>query len=179
MDPPTPPRSEIPSLAEALERVGPKLRRILFRYRIPARDADDLLQETLLVLVSKQESVRNPEAWLKATLANRCVLYWRRRRGRVSELVDRTILELLGDPAVPSDEAAEIRSDLDLLISHLPERCQLLLRRRYGLAPAPEEGSEPDEGAADESTDPEKTRRCLAALAQRALGAGLLDLPNV
>lgn len=176
MDPPTPPRSEIPSLAEALERVGPKLRRILFRYRIPARDADDLLQETLLVLVSKQESVRNPEAWLQATLSNRCVLYWRQRRGRVAELVDRTILELLADPAVPSDEAAAIRSDLDLLISRLPERCQSLLRRRYGLLPSlAEEGSEPD----DAGDDPEKARRCLAALAQRALGAGLLDLSSI
>jgi len=177
MDPPTPPRSEAPSLAEALERVGPKLRRILFRYRIPARDADDLLQETFLVLVSKQESVRNPDAWLQATLSNRCVLYWRRRRGRVSELVDRTILELLGDPDVPADEAEAIRSDLDLLISRLPERCQPPLRRRYGLLPIPEgSGERPDDIEPEE--DPERMRRCLAALAQRALGAGLLDLPD-
>jgi RNA polymerase sigma factor (sigma-70 family) len=181
MDPPTPPRSEVPSLAEALERVGPKLRRILFRYRIPARDADDLLQETFLVLVSKQESVRNPEAWLQATLSNRCVLYWRRRRGRVSELVDRTILELLSDPEVPADEAAAIRSDLDLLISRLPERCQPLLRRRYGLLGSPEgpEGSSERQDDVDPEEDPERMRRCLAALAQRALGAGLLDLPNL
>jgi DNA-directed RNA polymerase specialized sigma24 family protein len=177
MDPPTPPRSEVPSLAEALERVGPKLRRILFRYRIPARDADDLLQETFLVLVSKQESVRNPEAWLQATLSNRCVLYWRQRRGRVSELVDRTILELLGDPEIPAGEAAAIRSDLDLLISHLPERCQPLLRRRYGLLPSTE-GSGERQDDADPEDDPERMRRCLAALAQRVLGAGLLDLPN-
>ena len=171
MDPPTPPRSETPSLAEALVKVGPKLRRILFRYRIPARDADDLLQEAFLVLVSKQESVRNPEAWLQATLSNRCVLYWRRRRGRVSELVDRTLLELLGDPEIPADEAAAIRSDLDLLISRLPERCQPLLRRRYGLSGARRDDLEPEE-------DPERVRRCVSALAQRALGAGLLDLPN-
>jgi len=173
MDSPTPPRSEAPPLAEALGRVGPKLRRILFRYRIPARDADELLQETFLVLVSKQESVRNPEAWLQATLSNRCVLYWRRRRGRVSELVDRTLLELLGDPEIPADEAAAIRSDLDLLISRLPERCRPLLRRRYGLAGAPEGREE-----IDLEEDPERVRRCVSALAQRALGAGLLDLPN-
>ena len=177
MDPPIPPRSEAPSLAEALERVGPKLRRILFRYRVPARDADDLLQETFLVLVSKQESVRNPEAWLQATLSNRCVLYWRRRRGRVSELVDRTILELLGDPEVPADEAEAIRSDLDLLISRLPERCQPLLRRRYGLLAVPE-GSEERQDDIEPEEDPERMRRCLTALAQRALGAGLLDLPD-
>ncbi len=166
-------------LTEALERVGPKLRRILFRYRIPARDADELLQETLLVLVSKQESVRDPDAWLQATLSNRCVLYWRNRRGRVSELVDRTILELLGDPGMPADEAVAIRADLDLLISRLPERCQALLRRRYGLplSTSPEERGRPDE-ANPEENDPERIRRCLAALAQRALGAGFLDLPN-
>lgn len=177
MDRPTPPHSEAPSLAEVLGRVGPKLRRILYRYRIPARDADDLLQETLIVLVSKQENVRNVEAWLQATLSNRCVLYWRRRRSRVSDLVDRTILELLGDPQVPSDEAAAIRSDLDLLISRLPGRCQPLLRRRYGLIPAQEGGGDPPEKV-DPDDDPEKTRRCLAALAQHAIGAGLLDLPD-
>ena len=179
MDPPISPRSEAPSLAEALERVGPKLRRILFRYRIPARDADDLLQETFLVLVSKQDSVRNLDAWLQATLSNRCVLYWRRRRGRISELVDRTILELLGDPEVPADEAAAIRSDLDLLISRLPGRCQPLLRRRYGLLGALETLEESAERQDDlDPGEPERMRRCLAALAQRAIGAGLLDLPD-
>ena len=168
------PRSEAPSLPDVLERVGPKLRRILFRYRIPAQDADSLLHETLLVLVSKQENVRNPDAWLQATLSNRCVLYWRRRRSQVSELVDRTILELLGDPDLPADELAEIRSDLDLLISRLPERCQPLLRRRYGLSPALE-----GEQDGDPEAHSEKTRRCLAALVQRAVGAGLLDLPRI
>jgi len=175
MDRPNTTRSEAPSLAEVLERVGPKLRRILFRFRIPAQDADDLLQETFLVLVSKQESVRNPDAWLQATLSNRCILYWRRRRSQVTELVDRTILELLEDPEVSSDEAAAIRSDLDLLISRLPERCQPLLRRRYGLLPALEESGE----AGRDDLDPEQTRRCLAALVQRAVGAGLLDLPKI
>jgi len=174
MDRPNLPRSEAPSLSDVLERTGPKLRRILFRYRIPARDADGLLHETLLVLVSKQENVRNPDAWLQATLSNRCVLYWRRRRSQVSELVDRTILELLGDPGLPADELAEIRSDLDLLISRVPERCQPLLRRRYGLSPALE-----GEQDGDPEADPEKTRRCLAALVQRAVGAGLLDLPRI
>lgn len=177
MDRPKLPRSEASSLAEALERVGPKLRRILFRYRIPARDANDLLQETFLVLVSKQENVRNPEAWLLATLSNRCILYWRRRRSRVSELVDRTILELLDDADLPPEEAAAIRFDLEALISQLPERCQPLLRRRYGLIPAPE-GEDGQDGS-DSQDDSEKTRRCLALLAQRAVGAGLLDLPSV
>ena len=173
MDLPTPPRTEAPSLAEVLERMGPKLRRILFRYRIPARDADDILEETFLVLVSKQENVRNPDAWLQATLSNRCVLYWRRRRSRVWELVDRTILELLEDPGVEPDEGSAIRSDLETLISRLPDRCQALLRRRYGLVSSRNGAEEPCSAG-----DPERTRRCLAALAQRALGAGLLDLPS-
>lgn len=175
MDRPKLPRSEASSLAEALEKVGPKLRRILLRYRIPARDADDLLQETFLVLVSKQESVRNAEAWLQATLSNRCVLYWRRRRSRVSELVDRTLLELLGDPDISSEEAAAIRADLESLIAQLPERCRPLLLRRYGLIPAREEEGERD--ASDSEGESVSTRRCLALLAQRAIGAGLLDLP--
>src|SRR4028119_1440256 len=77
MDSPIPPRSEEPELAALLERVGPRLKRILYRFRIPARDADPLLGDTPLILVSKQGSVRSADAWLLATLSNRCVLYWR------------------------------------------------------------------------------------------------------
>jgi hypothetical protein len=51
----------------------------------------------------------------------------------------------------------------------------LLLRRRYGLLPASEEQGQDD---VEPEEDPERMRRCLAALAQRALGAGLLDLPD-
>ena len=86
----TPPVEE-PSLEQILHNVEPKLKRVLWRHRIPLQDADDLLQETFLIMVSKSGSIRNPEAWLLATLANRCIIYWRKHRSRLWDLVDSTI----------------------------------------------------------------------------------------
>lgn len=169
MDSPIPPRSEEPELAALLKRIGPRLKRILFRFRIPARDADTLLEETLLILVSKLGSVQNPDVWMQATLSNRCVLYWRNRRSHIWELVDQTLLELTGGEALRS-EKEEVCSDLENLISELPSRCQAILRMRYGLTP-------PDADLAL-SEHAKATRRCLTALADRVLGSGLLEPPH-
>ncbi|HJX26346.1 MAG TPA: sigma-70 family RNA polymerase sigma factor [Thermoanaerobaculia bacterium] len=171
MDSPIPPRSEEPELAALLERVGPRLKRILYRFRIPARDADTLLEETLLILVSKQGSVRSADAWLLATLSNRCVLYWRGRRSRAWELVDRTLLELLAEDDAPPEEREEIRSDLDDLIAQLPPRCQTILRMRYGL-------TVPDMTDLSFPEHPKATRRCLSALGDLVLASGLLEPPR-
>src|SRR5437763_107317 len=102
-----PPDLAEPPLEEILKRAEPKLKRVLSRYRIPAQDADDLLQETFLIMVSKAGSIRNPDAWLVATLANRCIIYWRKHRSRLWDLVDSTILELLADAEAPPQERSD------------------------------------------------------------------------
>ena len=171
MDSPISPRSEEPAaLAEILERIEPKLKRILFRHRIPAQDADDLLQETLLILVSKAGSIRNPEAWILATLANRCIIYWRRYRSRLWDQVDTAILELLADVEAPAQEKEELRYDLETFLAELPERCQSLLRLRYGLGCSAAETAE--QLGYRKSSIRKVTQRCLATLTQRLLGAG-------
>ena len=120
-----------PSLEEVLERMQPRLKRILFRYRIPAQDAEDILQETFLIMVAKWGSIRNPDSWLLATLANRCVIYWRKYRSRLWDLVDTTILELLAESEAPVQESSDLRFDLDALLSALPERCRLVMHLRW------------------------------------------------
>jgi RNA polymerase sigma-70 factor (ECF subfamily) len=158
------------SLEEILERVEPRLKRILSRYRIPAQDADDLLQETFLIMVSKSGSIRNPEAWLTATLANRCIIYWRKHRTRLWDLVDTAILELLADVETPDQERADLRYDLDSLLAHLPDRCRSVLRLRYGLGFSTAEAAE--RMGYCKSSIRKVTRRCLAALTEQLLGAG-------
>ena len=118
------PPVEEPSLEQILHNVEPKLKRVLWRHRIPLQDADDLLQETFLIMVSKAGSIRNPEAWLLATLANRCIIYWRKHRSRLWDLVDSTILELLAEAETPAQERADLRADLDTLLDQLPDRCR-------------------------------------------------------
>src|SRR3978361_928589 len=133
MDPTVPSDRVEASLEEILERAEPKLRRVLGRYRIPAQDAEDLLQETFLIMVSKWGSLRNPDAWLLATLSHRCIIYCSTHRSRLWDLVDTAILELLAEAEAPAQENANLRFDLEALLSALPDRCRSILRLRYGL----------------------------------------------
>jgi len=159
-----------PSLEEVLERMQPRLKRILFRYRIPAQDAEDILQETFLIMVAKWGSIRNPDSWLLATLANRCVIYWRKYRSRLWDLVDTTILELLAESESPVQEQSDLRFDLDALLAALPERCRSILRLRYGLGCSTAEAAE--RTGYCKSSIRKVTRRCIAALTQQLLGYG-------
>lgn len=162
-------------LEEILGRMQPKLRRILSRYRIPAQDADDLLQETFLILVAKWGSIRNPDAWLSATLANRCILYWRHHRRRIWDLVDSAILELLADVEAPPQERADLRYDLDALLSNLPDRCRTVLRLRYGIGCSTAEAARKMGYCA--ASLRKVNRRCLTALTEQLLGAGFRPAP--
>lgn len=158
--------SEQPIVREPLDkllvRVRPRLKQILARYRVPAHDAEDLIQETLMSTVQKWEQINDPEAWLLITLRNRCVVYWRKRRASLYNAVDATILELLSEPQAAPQEKAELRWDLNLLLHALPPRCQKLLRLRYGL------GYDSDEVAGEMGYHPSSvrkvTRRCMSAL---------------
>lgn len=123
-------------LEQVLDRCRLRLSRVLYRYRIPTQDAEDLLQETFLILVSKWECIRSPEAWLVATLRNRCIIYWRRRRARIYDLMDDAMLEVLAqaEAEAPAQEQAELRSDLGAALDRLAphHRRLLLLRYAYG-----------------------------------------------
>jgi RNA polymerase sigma factor (sigma-70 family) len=158
------------SLEEVLGRTRPKLKRVLSRYRIPAQDAEDLLQETFLIMVSKSETIRNPDAWLVGTLAYRCIIYWRKNRTRLLDLVDSAILEMLADAEAPPQEQSDLRCDLDALLSDLPNRCRSVLRLRYGFGCSTAEVAE--KTGYCKSSIRKVTRRCLTALTAKLLDAG-------
>lgn len=164
------PPNEQALLEDILREVQPKLVQILGRYRIPAQDADDVLQETFLTLVHKREVVRNPEAWLIVTLRNRCLIYWRKKRKHLYQAVDTAILELLSEPEAPQQSKSELRFDLDRLLARLPGRCRSLLRLRYGLGCSSSEVAE--RMGYRQSSIRKVTSRCLAALTKELLQAG-------
>jgi RNA polymerase sigma factor (sigma-70 family) len=171
---PDPPVVEEVSLEEILEKMQPRLKRILSRYRIPAQEAEDLLQETFLIMVSKWGTIRNPEAWILATLANRCIIYWRKYRSRLWDLVDTTILELMAEAEAPVQERSDLKHDLDAVISTLPDRCRSVLRLRYGLGCSTAEAAE--RMGYCKSSIRKVTRRCLASLTNQLLGQGFRPL---
>lgn len=153
---------ETPELEQLLERCRPHLVRVLYRYRIPTQDAEDLLQETFLILIGKWESIHSPEAWLAATLRNRCVIYWRRRRARIYELVDEAILELLSRGEPPAQERAEVRRDLAVVLGRLEPRHREILHLRFALGCT---SGEIGERLGYEAGSVRKiTQRCLARL---------------
>ncbi len=121
------------------------------------------MQETFLILVTKWGSVQNPEAWVLATLANRCIIYWRKSRGRLWDLVDGAVLELLAEVGPSVQENLDLRVDLEALLANLPDRCRSLLRLRYQLGCSASEAAE-QTGYCPSSVR-KVTRRCLSALA--------------
>ena len=161
------------SLEDILRRIEPRLRSVLTSYRIPLADAEDLLQQTLLVFVYRWETVRDPECWLVGTLKRHCLMYWRGHRRRLYRAVDAAILEWLSEPVAAPQERGDLLTDLESLIDRLPERCRSLIRLRFRL------GYEPPEIAArlgyQVSSIGKITTRCLAALSREFLAAGPFD----
>ena len=169
---PTPQLSESADFEDLLRRVEPRLKRLLGTYHVPADDAEDLLQQSLLALVYQWEHVRDPECWLLGTLKRHCLMYWRNQRRRLYSAVDSTLLEWLSEPIDPPQERCDLRSDLESLIERLPSRCRSLLQMRFRL------GYETPEIAERlgyrTSSIGKITTRCLAALSKEFFASGLL-----
>jgi RNA polymerase sigma-70 factor (ECF subfamily) len=160
------------SIDQLLRRLRPRLKQVLGRYRVPAHDAEDLVQEALVSTIQKWEEIQDPEAWLLVTLRNRCVVYWRKRRNSLYNSVDTAILELLSSPVQPPQEKAELLWDLNSLLEELPPRCRKLLRLRYGL------GFDSAEVAEQMGYHPSSVRkvarRCMAALTYHMMNRGFV-----
>ncbi len=169
--------TESPGTTEELEsvvaRIKPKARQIFARYRIPPADAEDLLQETFIVYLHKQETIRQTEPWLLGTLRKRCLVYWRTRRRRLYNAVDTAILESVATPERPAQEVADLNSDLSCAIGKLSSRCRSLLQLRYGLGCTPLETAE--RMGYRSSGIYKVLERCLAALTTRLVSSGLVS----
>jgi RNA polymerase sigma factor (sigma-70 family) len=155
------------SVEDLLARQEGRLKALFRRYSIPAQDTEDILQQALLALIYQWDQIRQPEAWLFATLRNHCRRYWRDRRRRFHEAMDEAVLECLAEPQPPEQERQAFRRDLDEVLARLPQRCSHLLRLRYQL------GYAPPEVAALMGYSPKSigklTRRCLATLTRELL----------
>jgi RNA polymerase sigma factor (sigma-70 family) len=157
-------------LDQVLRRLRPRLKQVLSRYRVPAHEAEDLVQEALVATVQKWDEIQDAEAWILVTLRNRCVVYWRKRRNSLYNAVDTVILELLTEPVAAPQERAELLWDLNDLMEDLPPRCRKLLRLRYGL------GYDSSEVAEQMGYHPSSVRkvarRCMAALTYQMVARG-------
>jgi len=163
-------RSRGDEIAGLLAELQPKLSRILLHFRIPEQDAEDLLQDVLLSLVSREEGVESPEAWLLAGLRYRCLMYWRSRRRALYRAVDEALLESLAKPEQPAAVRHEIAHDLTKCLTEIPSRCRSVLKLRYTMGLRPPEVAR--KLGYNSSSIATVTRRCLAALCQKLAGVG-------
>lgn len=160
-------QDELPQLMDRLES---EFARLFTYFRIPAQDAEDLLQDALVLFITKRPQIVTPDAWLVGTLRYRCLLYWRKRRRRLLEAVDETLLMELAGGTAPRQENDDLARDLSGAIGRLPDRCRSLLRLRYGL------GCDDPEVAHRLGYSPTGIRkiahRCLSALTHQMLAGG-------
>lgn len=160
-------QDDLPQLIEQLET---EFARLFTYFRIPAQDAEDLLQDTLVLYITKRPQILSPEAWLIGTLRYRCLLYWRKRRRRLLEAVDEALLLELVGTAPARQENDDLARDLSGAIGRLPNRCRSLLRLRYGL------GCDDPEVADRMGYSPTGIRkiahRCLSALTLQMVAGG-------
>lgn len=119
-------------LAGLFLRTAPRMKRMVARFRIPAADGEDLVQEAWLTVVRNRERIVDPEAWLVRTLFQMCCIYFRRRRQRQwLQLMDGNLLEDLAPLGQPPQERAVLVRDLLALAALLSQRDCLLLQLRY------------------------------------------------
>lgn len=157
-------------LTALLERLDPELRRTLLRFRIPAQDAEDLLQDVLLSYLAKRDTVASPAPWLLGTLRNVCLLYWRRRRRALVQAIDAGLLDEMAGADSLRQEQRDLARDLSGAVAKLPARCRSILRLRYGLEYCGPEIAERLGYRAD--TVRQATLRCLTALSRQLLSTG-------
>ena len=100
----------------------PRMLSILARYKIPAADGDDLLQDALLATLKRWEDIENIEAWLLSVLRHQCCNYQRRRScwSRIVQPMDPAELQAISFPLEPPQELLEVQCDLQRL---RPELC--------------------------------------------------------
>ena len=162
-------------LERLLDEMAPRLAGVLSAFRIPAEDADDLLQNVLLQYLRKRAQVHDPKTWLPGALRNECRMYWRTRRRSFTTAVDGVLLDLMAEPAAtPAQELRVLRRNLGRFLAQLDWRCREILHLRYHLGHEAREVA--DEMGYRPSSIDKVTRRCLDALG-RKLAAALPTAP--
>lgn len=129
VDAPITPRQVVETLLlDSNERSG-ILRFAQSRYGIPLNEAEDLLQDTAVQLLSQQRSVRKPRAYLRAVFRIRCRMYLG------SRLVNRDMLPIAEDDVDTLTSNPEDDQDQGIALrqafAYISSACRRLLVARY------------------------------------------------
>jgi RNA polymerase sigma factor (sigma-70 family) len=99
------------------------------KFRIPAGDVENLIQEVFVTYLSAADQVRNVRSWLVGAMCNASRNYWR-SHGRTEQLP--ADMNRRGDPSAAGlDDAVAMRITLRETLSRLHQKCRDTLRLRY------------------------------------------------
>jgi RNA polymerase sigma factor (sigma-70 family) len=92
------------------------------RYRFPAEDAEELIQEAWCLFLEKRRSIRTPKAWLSGTIANLCRQEIERRAR------ERMRTETMEEPSTEciSDEEIAVRQGLAKIDARSRMLCEMI-----------------------------------------------------
>jgi RNA polymerase sigma factor (sigma-70 family) len=120
-------------LEKLLERIRPRIKKLLRKYDIPYQDAEDVVQDAILVALSKWDTIGYKEGWILSAVRFKCSNYWRRHRGDRLLGMDMPMLEELSEPQSPGQEQDEIQHDLRKVTRGLEPRQRAALWLRFGV----------------------------------------------
>ena len=118
---------------EVYQRLRRRMELVLYGYRIPRQDREDLVQTTWLLAASQWGKIRQPEAWVLGTLRNRCLIYQRDRLQHACRFVP---LDGIGEAAAaiaPMPSKGELLADLGAAWRRLPRTQRRLVWLRFHL----------------------------------------------
>ena len=118
-------------IEELIERIRPRVRKILARHRVPHQEGEDIVQEAWIAAFRYWSGLRSPEHWVLTIIRRRCALYWRDRRQSRLQAVDPDFLAALAPEVAPAQERLEMHWDLTRLSTGLEERHWQLVLLRY------------------------------------------------
>lgn len=112
-----------PSAQKALyERYGPKVMAVCMRYARHREEAEDLFQDTMVLVFTKLDKIKDPAtmgAWMKRIAVNQCIDRYHKNKPRQFDK-DITEAECYPDRVEDAIEALSAQ-ELTLLISRLPD----------------------------------------------------------
>jgi RNA polymerase sigma factor (sigma-70 family) len=127
------------ALDSILARIRPYVRKILFFYRIPYQEAEDIVQDTVLIVLKNWPLAVSKEKYFLGTLHNRCIIFWRMRRRQRELGMELPELELAAGPQAPKQGKIESQLDLRKLTRSLSPQHKAALWLRFGIGMKAEE----------------------------------------
>jgi RNA polymerase sigma factor (sigma-70 family) len=116
-------------LIQILKQSRPALEALFRRCGVGFADAEDILQDAVVVVLRRWEEIDDPRAFLLGVVKRQIFQLFRKRRAENHVQFDEMLLEEVG--CCPQ-RAVEARQDARKLLATLPERSGRIVEMRYG-----------------------------------------------